>query len=146
MVRPSELPPPSPAPPPRASPASAVVRGLAPLGAAIAVGLALQLAVSTGTYAEKILFDIGVNIILAVSLNLVNGFTGQFSIGHAGFMAIGAYTSAMFTLTIGVKIVAGPSSLPPPGAPGIAPPFPLGAGGLPAAGARWAGGAASLRP
>ncbi|MBK9292873.1 MAG: branched-chain amino acid ABC transporter permease [Oligoflexia bacterium] len=36
----------------------------------------------------------GVNIILAVSLNLVNGFTGQFSIGHAGFMAIGAYLSA----------------------------------------------------
>ena len=35
-----------------------------------------------------------VNIILAMSLNLVNGYTGQFSLGHAGFMAIGAYTSA----------------------------------------------------
>ncbi len=40
----------------------------------------------------------GINIILAVSLNLINGFTGQFSIGHAGFMAIGAYASAYFTV------------------------------------------------
>ena len=37
---------------------------------------------------------VGINIILAVSLNLINGFTGQFSIGHAGFYAVGAYTSA----------------------------------------------------
>ncbi|MDQ3804030.1 MAG: branched-chain amino acid ABC transporter permease [Acidobacteriota bacterium] len=40
----------------------------------------------------------GVNVILAVSLNLINGFTGQFSIGHAGFMAIGAYSSAYLTV------------------------------------------------
>jgi branched-chain amino acid transport system permease protein len=39
-----------------------------------------------------------INIILASSLNLINGFTGQFSIGHAGFMAIGAYTSAIMTV------------------------------------------------
>ena len=45
-------------------------------------------------YYYQILILIGINIILAVSLNLVNGFTGQFSIGHAGFMAIGGYTSA----------------------------------------------------
>ena len=41
---------------------------------------------------------IGVAIILAVSLNLVNGLTGQFSIGHAGFMAIGAYVSAVLLM------------------------------------------------
>ncbi|CQR70014.1 High-affinity branched-chain amino acid transport system permease protein LivH [Sporomusa ovata DSM 2662] len=41
---------------------------------------------------------IGINIILVVSLNLINGFTGQFSIGHAGFMAIGAYVSAVLTV------------------------------------------------
>ena len=41
--------------------------------------------------------DIGVNIILAVSLTIVNGYTGQFSIGHAGFMAIGAYTAGATT-------------------------------------------------
>src|SRR3954467_14406639 len=40
----------------------------------------------------------GINIILAVSLNLINGFTGQFSIGHAGFMAVGAYSSAYLTV------------------------------------------------
>lgn len=38
-----------------------------------------------------------VNAILAMSLNLVSGFTGQFSLGHAGFMAIGAYTSAFLS-------------------------------------------------
>jgi branched-chain amino acid transport system permease protein len=41
---------------------------------------------------------IGINIILATSLNLINGFTGQFSIGHAGFMAVGAYVSAVLTV------------------------------------------------
>jgi len=41
---------------------------------------------------------VGINIILAVSLNLINGFTGQFSIGHIGFMAIGAYSSAYLTI------------------------------------------------
>jgi branched-chain amino acid transport system permease protein len=39
-----------------------------------------------------------INIILAVSLNLINGFTGQFSIGHAGFMAVGAYMGAVLTV------------------------------------------------
>ena len=38
------------------------------------------------------LIKVGINIILAVSLNLINGYTGQFSLGHAGFMAVGAYT------------------------------------------------------
>lgn len=45
-------------------------------------------------YAQRILLLAGINVILAVSLNLINGTTGQFSIGHAGFMAIGAYGSA----------------------------------------------------
>lgn len=40
-----------------------------------------------------------INIILALSLNLLNGFTGLFSLGHAGFMAVGAYTCALLTLT-----------------------------------------------
>lgn len=46
-----------------------------------------------GYYLQVIKF-VGINIILAVSLNLINGYTGQFSLGHAGFMAIGAYVSA----------------------------------------------------
>lgn len=40
-----------------------------------------------------------INIILALSLNLINGFTGLFSLGHAGFMAVGAYTCALLSMT-----------------------------------------------
>lgn len=45
-------------------------------------------------YYQTILIYIGINAILTLSLNIINGMTGQFSIGHAGFMAIGAYVSA----------------------------------------------------
>ena len=51
-------------------------------------------------YYLGIAIDIGINIILAVSLNLINGHTGQFSLGHAGFMAVGGYTAAKFTLML----------------------------------------------
>lgn len=49
-------------------------------------------------YYARIVMLAGINVILAVSLNLITGFTGQFSIGHAGFMAIGAYASAYLTV------------------------------------------------
>jgi len=49
-------------------------------------------------YQQQILFYIAINIILATSLNLVNGFCGQFSLGHAGFMAVGAYCSGLISL------------------------------------------------
>ena len=52
-------------------------------------------------YYLGIAIDIGINIILAVSLNLINGHTGQFSLGHAGFMAVGAYTAASLTWALG---------------------------------------------
>lgn len=53
-------------------------------------------------YYRSIIMYAGINIILAVSLNLVNGFTGQFSMGHAGFMSVGGYSAAAFTtLAIG---------------------------------------------
>lgn len=45
-------------------------------------------------YTQFVMLLILTNVVLATSLNLVNGFTGQFSLGHAGFMAVGAYTSA----------------------------------------------------
>ena len=48
-------------------------------------------------YYLSVVIDIAINIILAVSLNLINGHTGQFSLGHAGFMAVGAYTAASVT-------------------------------------------------
>src|SRR5688500_10027072 len=49
-------------------------------------------------YYAEILTLTGISIILAVSLNLITGFTGQFSIGHAGFMAVGAYASVFLTV------------------------------------------------
>src|ERR1700736_5150734 len=48
-------------------------------------------------YYLDVVIGIGINIILAVSLNLVNGYTGQFSLGHAGFMAVGAYAAASWS-------------------------------------------------
>ena len=51
-------------------------------------------------YYFSIVIYVGINVVLAVSLNLVNGFTGQFSMGHAGFMAIGGYTSAFLTTSL----------------------------------------------
>ena len=45
---------------------------------------------------------IGINIILAVGLNLVTGYTGQLSLGHAAFMSIGAYTSGILTAKLGM--------------------------------------------
>ncbi len=58
-------------------------------------------------YYFDILIGIGINIILAVSLNLVNGYTGQFSLGHAGFMAVGAYASSWLTLRYGYSLGSG---------------------------------------
>jgi len=51
-------------------------------------------------YVELILVSIGINIILTTSLNLVNGYMGEFSVGHAGFMAVGAYSAAMLTVHV----------------------------------------------
>lgn len=45
-------------------------------------------------FAAKMIVDVGINIVLAVSLTIVNGLTGQFSIGHAAFMAVGGYVAA----------------------------------------------------
>jgi branched-chain amino acid transport system permease protein len=50
---------------------------------------------------------VGVNIILAVSLNIVNGMTGQFSIGHAGFMAVGAYLAGKTSLAFKTVLISG---------------------------------------
>ncbi len=52
------------------------------------------------SYYESTIFTICINIILAVSLNLIVGICGQFSLGHAGFMAIGAYSAGIVTRMI----------------------------------------------
>ena len=56
-------------------------------------------------YYYDILINIGINVILAVSLNLVNGYTGQFSLGHAGFMAVGAYAAGSWSTHLGPVII-----------------------------------------
>ena len=48
----------------------------------------------------------GLNIMLAASLNLINGYTGQFSLGHAGFMAIGAYVGVILTTNFHLPFIA----------------------------------------
>jgi branched-chain amino acid transport system permease protein len=83
----------------RPSVPKALAGGLGPLVGAVAVAAVLQFAVgpAVGHFYGKVLTDVGIAVVLAVSLNLVNGFTGQFSIGHAGFMAVGGYTAGAVT-------------------------------------------------
>jgi branched-chain amino acid transport system permease protein len=98
-------------------------------------------------YVFRVVMLCGINIVLAVSLNLVNGFTGQFSIGHAGFMAVGAYTSAIFSLHAGRPWVASmlAAGVPAPVAQGVALLPALIAGGMLAALAGYLVGLPSLR-
>ena len=106
----------------------------------VVLGVALTLGIlsdsSLDLYYQGILFAILVNVMLASSLNLVNGFCGQFSLGQAGFMAIGAYVSGMLSLR-----------LAPIPAPFDILNFPIYAicGGVTAAAAGWVVGMPSLR-
>jgi branched-chain amino acid transport system permease protein len=98
-------------------------------------------------YVFQMIVLCGVNIMLAVSLNLINGFTGQFSIGHAGFMALGAYGSAMFSLHVGQKwaAAAAAAGVPPVAAEGGALLVALALGGLLSALAGYLVGLPTLR-
>ncbi|MBC2473109.1 branched-chain amino acid ABC transporter permease, partial [Clostridium saccharobutylicum] len=58
---------------------------------------------SLDSYKIRILNLCAIYTVLGLSLNLINGFTGLFSLGHAGFIAIGAYTTALLTMTEKVK-------------------------------------------
>ncbi len=88
-------------------------------------------------YYFQVIIYIGINITLAVSLNLINGYTGQFSMGHAGFMSIGAYASALLTTQLLV--------IPGSGSSYVMFPLALIAGGLAAAVSGLAVGIPSLR-
>ncbi|WP_263769410.1 branched-chain amino acid ABC transporter permease [Propionivibrio soli] len=70
------------------------------LGAAV-IGLVLLFVFDStfDRFTMQIFKLCAINIILALSLNLINGFTGLFSLGHAGFMAVGAYTCALLAMT-----------------------------------------------
>lgn len=98
----------------------------------LAVALALIASLFSRDYNRYYLgvaMNVGINIIMAVSLNLINGHTGQFSLGHAGFMAVGGFIAAKITL------VTSPAVFP----------LSLLAGGLAAAVAGLAVGVPSLR-
>ena len=59
------------------------------------------------SYTQLVLMFVGVNIMMSSSLNLVNGYMGEFSCGHAGFMAVGAYITSLLTVwffTTGVSL------------------------------------------
>ena len=81
----------------------------------IMIGFAVVLfAVLQGLIAGRILSSfwqlnlliVGINVIMAVSLNLINGYTGQFSLGHAGFMAVGAYVGVVLTTNFHLPFLA----------------------------------------
>ena len=77
------------------------VRGMKKLVLLLLTFVIIQLLVSfniINAYLQATLATICINIILAVGLNLITGFTGQFSLGHAGFMSIGAYACAIITM------------------------------------------------
>jgi branched-chain amino acid transport system permease protein len=74
---------------------------LAALAAFVALLFVVDLFVDS--YTRRIFNLCAIYIVLALSLNLVNGFTGLFSLGHAGFMAVGAYVSALLTMTAAQK-------------------------------------------
>jgi branched-chain amino acid transport system permease protein len=72
--------------------------------------LLIQYLITTGLlnqYFQINLTSLCINVILAVSLNLINGFTGQLSLGHAGFMAVGAYTSVIMTQMLDMPFIVG---------------------------------------
>ena len=79
--------------------APALLRSAWPLALGVVIAWLLQewLAPLLGPFPAKLVLDIGIAIVLASSLNIVNGFGGQFSIGHAGFMMIGGYAAAWLT-------------------------------------------------
>lgn len=115
----------------------------------LAVAIALSLGVSwfsdqLDAYYLDIALNVGINIILAVSLNLVNGHTGQFSLGHAAFMSIGAYGASVFTLQMSGKLallLGGPGTL----ATAVIFLLALVIGGISAAICGWLVGMPSLR-
>ena len=76
------------------------MKSLAPVAIAIAVLALLQAATASSEYFVYLSLLVGVNVVLAVSLNVINGMTGQFSIGHAGFMAVGAFSSALVSMQL----------------------------------------------
>jgi branched-chain amino acid transport system permease protein len=78
------------------------------LGISILILAAVAVFIRTGVideYTAQILTNAGINVIIALSLNLITGFTGLLSLGQAGFMAIGAYTTAVLVMQLHLPMV-----------------------------------------
>ena len=113
--------------------------------AALAAGLQWTVRPLLGDYAEQIAIGVGVAITLAVSLNIVNGYTGQFSIGHAAFYALGGYAAAAVTFYGSVLVWDDAAAGSPFGGQVALFVVASGVGGLTAAAAGWLVGLPSLR-
>src|SRR3954463_12627169 len=114
------------------------------LGVAAAYGIS-YFSDQIDPYPLDVLIGIGINIILAVSLNLINGYTGQFSLGHAGFMAVGAYAAAAISLFVGPSLLPSLKFLGETGSQNAVFFLALLTGGIIAAAAGFLVGAPSLK-
>lgn len=89
----------------------AAAYGLVALALALVWAVEVWVVPYTDPYLTNVLLRIGFNVVSVLGLSLVLGFTGQFSLGHAGFMAVGAYGSAVLNMHAGlpppVAMVAG---------------------------------------
>jgi branched-chain amino acid transport system permease protein len=65
----------------------------------LALAFIVSMELFAGNFALRVFNLCAIYIVLALSMNLLNGFTGLFSLGHAGFMAIGAYVCALLTMS-----------------------------------------------
>ncbi len=77
---------------------------------ALVIYAVVQVLINNGVvtfYHQNMLITMCINIMLAVSLHIILGITGQFSIGHAGFMAVGAYVSAICTMQLDLPFITG---------------------------------------
>ncbi|MGM9950215.1 MAG: branched-chain amino acid ABC transporter permease [Lysinibacillus sp.] len=77
---------------------------------ALVIYAVVQVLINNGIvtfYYQNMLITMCINIMLAVSLHIILGITGQFSIGHAGFMAVGAYVSAICTMQLELPFITG---------------------------------------
>jgi branched-chain amino acid transport system permease protein len=84
-------------------------------------------------YIQSVIMSIGINIIFAASLNIVNGYMGEFSCGHAGFMAVGGYASSVLSLILFTENKFFGAALLPPWTAVFLFPLVLFAGGVVAA-------------
>jgi branched-chain amino acid transport system permease protein len=85
------------------------------------------------SYTQLVIMFMGINIIMSASLNLINGYMGEFSCGHAGFMAVGAYVTSILTVWFFTSGSVFGAALLSPGWAVLLFPLLLLAGGLAAA-------------